>query len=40
MPGIDQGLDRIIDHGLVVNRQEMLIGDASKGIESAAGSAR
>ncbi len=38
--GIDQGLDRVIDHRLVVNGKQMFVGDFGEGREPAAGSAR
>ena len=38
--GIDKRLDRIIDHRLVVNRKQMLVGDFGEGKEPAAGASR
>ena len=38
-PRVHQSLDGVIHHGLVVDRKQMLIGDAGQRIEPAAGSA-
>src|ERR1035441_3525033 len=36
-PGFDQGLDRVVDHRLVVNRQQVLVGDLGEREKPAAG---
>ena len=33
-----QGGERVVDHGLVIDRQQLLAGDQGQGIESGAGS--
>ena len=38
--GIDQRLDRVVDHRLVVDGQQVFVGDFGEGKEPAAGSAR
>ncbi len=38
-PGVDQGLDRVVDHRFVKNRQEVLVGDLRQRKEARAKSA-
>ena len=38
-PRVHQRLDRVIDHRLVVNRQQMLVGDFGERKQAAAGAA-
>ena len=37
--GIDQGLQRVVDHRLVVHRQQVLVGHLGQGVEAGTGAA-